>query len=120
MCLKQLAVLGGSNPTCCGFESRGTHQDKKNNMNSNRSHKAFLMALIGVNENGALIVRGVRITSSDQLTCQVQKQVWSCIQTTDGESYHEANKTMIEHIDHLVSLSKDDSIWHTISKMVNR
>lgn len=77
------------------------------------------MALLGVDKAGSLIVCGVSITSSDQLTCELQKQTWACIQVIGGNSYSEAREAMLDHIQHVTSISRDDSIWHIINQKVN-
>lgn len=89
-------------------------------MKPDNLYKAFLMVLLEVDQVGDLIVKGVRITNSDQLTCQLQKQTWARIQAINGaSSYDEAREDMITYIDSVASLSREGSIWHVIKKMVN-
>lgn len=82
------------------------------------SDQAFLMVLLRVLKTGKIKVDGVTITSSEHLTCNLQKEVYACIDKTYGNSYQEAREKLVESIKQRVNFSQPGSLWHVIYSQI--
>lgn len=82
------------------------------------SNQAFLMVLLRVLKTGKIKVDGITITSSEHLTCNLQKEAYACLDKTSGNSYQEAKDTLVESVRHRASFSQPGSLWHVIYSQI--
>lgn len=82
------------------------------------SDQAFLMVLLRVLKTGKIKVDGITITSSEHLTCNLQKEAYACIDKASGNSYQEAREKLVESIKQRVNFSQPGSLWHVIYSQI--
>jgi hypothetical protein len=80
--------------------------------------QAFLMVLLRVLKTGKIKVDGVTITSSEHLTCNLQKEAYACIDKTSGNSYQEARNKLVESVKQRANFSQSGSLWHVIYSQI--